>query len=209
MLGWRRARARRVPWIARPVASAAWAIRRTAWPPSRVRCRPSGPAGSVVNGTPCSTSHSIAARLCSAMNCATCSSTRPAPASWVSRTCELDAVVAAEDADDAALGAGRGRLPEVALGEHDDGVPVGEVEGHGEAGQAGPDDDDGRGGGIRRGGTRRGGLGGGGGRAHRVNSMRPRWVVSVPGRESPRVGRPPTRQGARRRMPQDWHRAER
>src|SRR5437660_155912 len=63
-------------------------MRRTAWPPSRVRCRPSGPSGSGENGTPRSTSHSTARALCSAMKRAVFSSTRPAPASCVSRTCD-------------------------------------------------------------------------------------------------------------------------
>ena len=89
MLGCARACASSASWIALPVASAAWAMRRTAWPPSRVRCRPSGPAGSAENGTPCV--HQPLARpraLRSAMKRAVCSSTRPAPASCVSRTCE-------------------------------------------------------------------------------------------------------------------------
>jgi hypothetical protein len=86
MFGCFSARSSSASWIALPVASAAWAMRRTAWPPSRVRCRPSGPFGSSENGTPDSTSHSIAAALCWAMKRAVCSSTRPAPASWVSRT---------------------------------------------------------------------------------------------------------------------------
>ena len=71
---------------------------------------------------------------------------------------QLDAVVVAEHADDAALGPGGRRLVEVALGEQDDRVPVGEVEGDGQAGEAGADDDDG-GDGLRG-----GRLGGGGGR---------------------------------------------
>ena len=57
----------------------------------------------------------------------------------------VDAVVAAEHADDAALRPGRRGLVEVALGEHDDGVAVGQVQRHGQAGQAGADDHDGRG----------------------------------------------------------------
>ena len=88
MFGCARALASSASWMALPVASAACAMRRTAWPPSRVRCRPSGPLGSAEKGTPCATSHSTAIALRSAMKRAVCSSTRPAPASCVSRTCE-------------------------------------------------------------------------------------------------------------------------
>lgn len=86
MFGWRETSSSSVWWMALPVASAAWAMRRTAWPPSRVRCRPSGPSGSGENGTPRATSHSMTSALCWAMKRAVCSSTRPAPASCVSRT---------------------------------------------------------------------------------------------------------------------------
>ena len=55
----------------------------------------------------------------------------------------VDGVVAAQHADDAALGPGRGGLGQLALGQHDDGHGVGQVQGYGEAGQAGADDDDG------------------------------------------------------------------
>ena len=88
MFGCCRARASSASRIALPVASAACAMRRTACPPSRVRCRPSGPEGSAENGTPLSTSHSTACALCSATKRAVCSSTRPAPASRVSCTCD-------------------------------------------------------------------------------------------------------------------------
>ena len=88
MFGCLRTSSSSTSWMALPVASAAWAMRRTAWPPSRVRCRPSGPSGSGENGTPRSTSHSTASALFCAMKRAVCSSTRPAPASCVSRTCD-------------------------------------------------------------------------------------------------------------------------
>ena len=88
MLGWRLTSSSSTSWIALPVASAAWAMRRTAWPPSRVRCSPSGPVGSGENGTPRSTSQAMASALWRAMNSAVCSSTRPPPASWVSLTWE-------------------------------------------------------------------------------------------------------------------------
>ncbi len=60
----------------------------TAWPPSRVRCEPERTVR--VRGErhalrPRATA--IASALCSAMNAAACSSTSPAPASCVSRTC--------------------------------------------------------------------------------------------------------------------------
>ena len=61
---------------------------------------------------------------------------------------EIDAVVVAQHAHDAALGPRGGRLVEAALGEEDDRVPIGEMQGDGQAGDAGTDDDDGgRGGG--------------------------------------------------------------
>ena len=82
------------------------------------------------------------AALRSAMKRAVCSSTRPAPASRVSLHMDLDAVVLAQHADDAALRPGRGAFVEAALGEHDYRHAVGQVQRDGEAGKAGPDDDD-------------------------------------------------------------------
>ena len=184
MFGWRRARARSTSWIARPVASAAWAMRRTAWPPSRVRCRPSGPSGSVVNGTPCSTSHSIAWALCSAMNARRVLVDEAGAGLLGVADVQLDAVVVAQHADDAALGPGRRGLVEAALGEQDDRVPVGEVEGDGQAGEAGPDDDDG-GPGWLRGGLRGGRFGDGG--VHGAHAVIVGVAADLDGARRPRI----------------------
>ena len=88
MPGWRRALASSTSWMARPVASAAWAIRRTAWPPSRVRCRPSGPAGS--GGERHALLDEPGDRLAAVLGDEARPHARrpgPAPASCVSRTC--------------------------------------------------------------------------------------------------------------------------
>ena len=50
---------------------------------------------------------------------------------------EVDAVVVAQHAHDAALGPRGGRLVEAALGEQDDRVPIGEMEGDRQSGEAG------------------------------------------------------------------------
>jgi hypothetical protein len=142
MFGCAAARASSVSWIALPVASSACAMRRTPWPPSRVRCRPSGPARSSVNGTPCCTSHSTAAALC-------CETKRAAAfvdqaGAGLLRVVHVgvDAVVGAEHADDAALRP-RGRaFLQAALGQHDHAPPVGQVQRRAQPGQAGTDDDD-------------------------------------------------------------------
>jgi len=49
----------------------------------------------------------------------------------------FDAVVAAQHAHDAALGPGRGGFFQVPLGQHDHGLLVGQVQGHGQARQTG------------------------------------------------------------------------
>jgi hypothetical protein len=100
------------------------------------------PVGSGVKGTPCPTSHSTAEALRSAMKRAVCSSTRPAPASWVSRTWLSTLSSLTQHADDAALRPGGGGLVQFALGQHDHRQAVGQVQRDGQAGQAGTDDDD-------------------------------------------------------------------
>ena len=151
MFGCRRALARSASWIARPVASAAWAIRRTAWPPSRVRCRPSGPAGSVRERHALldEPRDRLAAVLGDEAGRVLVDEARAGVLGVAD--VEVDAVVVAEHADDPALGPRRGRLVEAALREHDDRVPVGELEGHREPGEAGAHDDDGCLDGDRRG----------------------------------------------------------
>jgi len=52
----------------------------------------------------------------------------------------LDAVVAPQHADDAALRPGGGGLGQLALGQHHHGHPVGQMQGHRQTGQTGPDD---------------------------------------------------------------------
>ena len=56
MLGWAAAAFSSACWIAQPVASATWTMRRWLWPPSRVRCQPpltvAPPSSSRLNGTP-------------------------------------------------------------------------------------------------------------------------------------------------------------
>ena len=86
MLGCALTASSKVSCMALPVASAAWAMRRTVWPPSRVRCSPKGPCASGEKGTPCATNQAMAALLCCAICCAVRSSTMPAPASSVSCT---------------------------------------------------------------------------------------------------------------------------
>ena len=58
----------------------------------------------------------------------------------------FDAVVTAQHADDAALRPSGSRLVEVAFGQHHHGLILRQAQGHGEAGQAGADDDRGAGG---------------------------------------------------------------
>ncbi len=60
----------------------------------------------------------------------------------------IDAVVVAEHADDAALRPGGGAFVELALGQHHHRAVLRHVQRHGQAGQAGADDDDGRGPGV-------------------------------------------------------------
>jgi len=54
----------------------------------------------------------------------------------------IDAVVGTEHADDAALRPGGCAFLRIALGKHDHAVPVSEVQGRGQAGEPGADDDD-------------------------------------------------------------------
>ena len=54
----------------------------------------------------------------------------------------FDAVVAAQHADDAALGPGRSGFVHLALGQHDHGLRFCQMQGHGQASQPRTDDDD-------------------------------------------------------------------
>ncbi len=141
MFGCARTFARAAPRGSRvPVASAAWAMRRSR---GRLRASGAGPAGrsgSGENGTPWSTSHSIAAALCSTMKRAVCSSTRPAPASSVSRTCDRRCR-RCRARRRCRPGPRRWRLRQVALGQHHHRPAPGQVQRHRQAGQAGADHD--------------------------------------------------------------------
>ena len=124
---------------ARPVASAAWAMRRAPWPPSRVRCS-ERPSSSRVKGTPSPSSQSIAAGP--APGCgARRRGAQPGAGDQRVLDVRLDAVVRRLRRRDAALRPGAGAIVRRALAQHGHAQMRRQRQGGGHAGQAGADDE--------------------------------------------------------------------
>ena len=117
MFGCARALASSASWMALPVASAACAMRRTAWPPSRVRCRPSGPPDRPKTARPARAATPPPGAVLGDEAGRVLVDQAGTGILGVAHV-RIDAVVVAEHADDAALRPGRRAFVEPTFGQH-------------------------------------------------------------------------------------------